>query len=106
MADTDPHPHTRKSMAPALALALLAASFFLFTVFRTVDLLNNHSALLSVRVQQATSVSQAIKLRKQLQSLAGTTAQLAASGDKAAQAVVASMRRAGVALHPPNPQKD
>ena len=49
-------------------------------------------------------MQEAIKLRQQLETLAGKTAQLAGEGDEGAKAVVDEMKRQGVALGPPKPQ--
>ena len=47
-------------------------------------------------------MQEAIKLRQQLESLAGKTAQLAAEGDdEGAKAVVDQMKKQGVNLNPP-----
>jgi len=48
-----------------------------------------------------TTVQEAIKLRQQLELLAGKTAQLAAEGDEGAKTVVDRMKRQGVTLNPP-----
>jgi hypothetical protein len=46
-------------------------------------------------------VQEAVKLRQQLETLAGRTAQLAAEGDEGAKTVVDQMKRQGVNLSPP-----
>jgi hypothetical protein len=46
-------------------------------------------------------VQEAIKLRQQLETLAGRTAQLAGEGDEGAKTVVDQMKRQGVNLSPP-----
>jgi hypothetical protein len=53
-----------------------------------------------MRTQQP-SIEQSAKLRQQLQTLAGKTAELAAAGDAGAQAVVAQMKAQGIALSVP-----
>jgi hypothetical protein len=50
---------------------------------------------------QEQAVQEALKLRPQLEALAGKTAQLAAEGDEGAKAVVDQMKRQGVNLTAP-----
>jgi hypothetical protein len=50
---------------------------------------------------QEPTVQQAIKLRQQLQTLAGKTAELAAAGDAGAKSVVDQLKRQGVTLSTP-----
>ena len=46
-------------------------------------------------------MQESIKLRQQLETLAGKTAQLAADGDEVAKTVLDQMKRQGVTLTPP-----
>lgn len=93
--------HERPSSSPLLALVLVSFALLLFVAFQTVDLVRARTALTAVRYSQERSVQQALKLRQQLESIAGQTAQLAADGDSAARAVVVAMRKEGVTLTPP-----
>jgi hypothetical protein len=49
-------------------------------------------------------MQEAIKVRQQLELLAGKTAELAAQGDEGAKTVVDQMKRQGVNLSPPKQQ--
>ena len=46
-------------------------------------------------------MQEAVKLRQQLETLAGQTVKLAADGDEGAKTVVDQMKRQGVTLNPP-----
>ncbi|HLI14161.1 MAG TPA: hypothetical protein VKY65_21415 [Alphaproteobacteria bacterium] len=97
--------HERASAHPAgalsLAVVLLVVSFFLMSVFQTIELIHDHGALSDLRAAQEPTVQEALKVRHQLESLAGGTAQLAADGDAAARSIVETMRRQGITLTPP-----
>jgi len=92
-----------RSVPPSLAvpLALVAVSLFLLMTFQTVQMIRDHGTLTNLRTSQETTVQESIKLRKQLETLAGKTAQLAADGDAGARTVVEQMRRQGVSLTTP-----
>lgn len=92
------HPSKPQSVAPQLALLLLAASFCLLVAFQTIELLHARRALSEVRASQESAVRQAIALRHQLDTIAGQTAQLAAEGNSAARRVVEAMRKQGITL--------
>ena len=83
---------------------LVVVSLFVFMVFETVQAVHDRSALSEQRRAQEPAMQEAIKLRQQLETLAGKTAQLAGEGDEGAKAVVDEMKRQGVTLGPPKPQ--
>jgi len=83
---------------------LVVVSLFVFMAFETVQAVHDRSALSEQRRAQEPAMQEAIKLRQQLETLAGKTAQLAGEGDEGAKAVVDEMKRQGVALGPPKPQ--
>jgi hypothetical protein len=84
-----------------LPLTLVVISLFLFIAFQTYQSLRDRSALSDVRASQEQTVQEATKVRHQLETLAGETAQLAADGDAGARAVVDEMKKQGVGLNPP-----
>ena len=82
-------------------LILVVVSLFVLMAFETGQAIHDGSALAELRRAQQPTMEQAIKLRRQLQTLAGKTAQLAASGDAGAKSVVERMKRQGVTLSAP-----
>jgi hypothetical protein len=85
-------------------LAILATAFFLLVGFQTTQLIRERDNLLAVRVSQEPTLQQAAKLRQQIDTLVGKTAQLAAEGDPGARSVVDDLRRQGITLKPPAAQ--
>jgi hypothetical protein len=84
-----------------LPLILVVVSLFVLMAFETGEAIHERSALADQRRSQETTWQEAIKLRQQLELLAGKTAQLAAEGDEGAKTVVDQMKRQGVSLNPP-----
>ena len=84
-----------------LPVILIAASLFVLMAFETFQAIHDRGALADLRRSQEPTVQEAIKLRQQLETLAGRTAQLAAEGDEGAKTVVDQMKRQGVNLSPP-----
>jgi hypothetical protein len=87
-----------------MPLTLVVVSFFVLIAFETGYALHDRESLAEQRRLQEPAVEEAIKLRQQLETLAGKTAQFAAEGDEGAKAVVDQMKRQGVALAPPKHQ--
>jgi hypothetical protein len=85
----------------ALPVILVAVSLFVLMAFETFQAVHDRGALADQRRAQEPTVQEAIKLRQQLETLAGRTAQLAAEGDEGAKTVVDQMKRQGVTLSPP-----
>jgi len=83
------------------ALALVALVLLLVAVLETAQLATQYQTLSGVRVTQEPTLSEAGRVRRQLDALAGETARLAASVNADAQAVVDEMRRQGITLRPP-----
>jgi hypothetical protein len=84
-----------------LPLVLVVISLFVLMAFETGQALHDHSALAALLQAQQPSIEQAGKLRQQLQTLAGKTAELAAAGDPGAKSVVEQMKAQGVTLGVP-----
>jgi hypothetical protein len=84
-----------------LPVILVALSLFVLMAFETFQAIHDRGALADLRRAQEPTVQEAIKLRQQLETLAGRTAQLAAEGDEGAKTVVDQMKRQGVNLSPP-----
>jgi hypothetical protein len=96
----------QQAKAPAhpplmVPVGLVVASIFLMVLFQTVQLVREEGALTQLKLSQESTVQESVKLRQQLETLAGNTAQLARDGDTAARSVVDDMRRQGVNLSPP-----
>jgi hypothetical protein len=81
-----------------LPVILVVASFFVLIAFETGYAIHDRQALADQQRSQETAVQEALKLREQLETLAGKTAQLAADGDEGAKTVVDQMKRQGVNL--------
>ena len=84
-----------------LPVILVIASFFVLIAFETGYAIHDREALADQRRSQEPIVQEGIKLRQQLEMLAGNTAQLAADGDEGAKNVVDQMKRQGVTLTSP-----
>jgi len=84
-----------------LPIILVVVSLFVLIAFETAEAIHDRGALADLRRTQETTVQEAVKLRQQLEGLAGKTAQLAAEGDEGAKTVVDQMKRQGVTLNPP-----
>jgi hypothetical protein len=84
-----------------LPVLLVVVSLFVLIAFETAEAVHDRGALSDLRRSQEATVQEAVKLRQQLETLAGRTAQLAAEGDEGAKTVVDQMKRQGVNLSPP-----
>ena len=84
-----------------LPIALVVVSLFVLMAFETAEAIHDRGALADLHRSPEATVQEAVKLRQQLELLAGKTAQLAAEGDEGAKAVVDQMKRQGVNLNPP-----
>jgi len=91
----------RAVSALELSVILVVVSLFVLMAFETFQAIHDRGALADLRRSQESTVQEAIKLRQQLETLAGRTAQLAAEGDEGAKTVVDQMKRQGVNLSPP-----
>ena len=84
-----------------LAVAVLALAFLLAVLFQSVQLWRERSSMNLIYQNQEQVLPDVLKLREQVNSLAGDVAQLAQTGDAAAKQVIDDMARQGVALRPP-----
>jgi hypothetical protein len=91
----------RQTSGLPLPLILVVVSLFVLMAFETGQAIHDRGALADQRRSQQPTVQQAIRLRQQLETLAGKTAQLAAAGDSGAKAIVDQMKRQGVTLSAP-----
>lgn len=96
-----PVPGGRDGERLPLPLILVVVAVFILMAFDTLQAIRDHSALAELMRSQQPTVEQAVKLRQQLQTLAGKTAELAAAGDPGAKAVVEQMKAQGVTLSAP-----
>lgn len=85
-----------------LAVVVLALAFFLAVLFQSVQLWRERGSMIQIYQSQEEVLPDVLKLREQVNSLAGDVAQLAQTGDPAAKQVVDDMARQGVALRPPS----
>jgi hypothetical protein len=82
-------------------LILVVVSLFVLMAFETGQAIRDRGALAELMRAQQPNIDQAVKLRRQLQTLAGKTAELATAGDAGAKSVVAQMKAQGVTLSVP-----
>ena len=91
----------RQPEALALPLILIVVALFVLMAVETAQAIHDHGALAELIQAQQPTIDQAVKVRQQLQSLAGKTAELAAAGDPGAKSVVEQMKAQGVTLGVP-----
>jgi hypothetical protein len=84
-----------------LPVILVVFAFFVLLAFETGYAIHDRQALADQHRSQEQAVQEALKLRQQLEAIAGKTAQLAAEGDEGAKAVVDQMKRQGVNMTAP-----
>ena len=84
-----------------LPVLLVIVAVFVLMAFETGQTIHERGVLADLRRSQEPTIQEGIKLRQQLETLAGRTAQLAAEGDEGAKTVVDQMKREGVTLNPP-----
>jgi len=82
-------------------VVLGVVSLFVLMAFQTGMAIHDRGALAELRRAQEPTVQEAVKLRQQLEALAGQTAKLAADGDEGAKGVVEQMKGQGITLNPP-----
>jgi uncharacterized protein YggE len=85
-----------------LAVAVLALAFSLAVIFQTVQLWRERASMTQLFNNQEQALPDVLKLRDQVNSLAGDVAQLSQT-DAAAKQVVDDMARQGIALRVPPP---
>ena len=76
-----------------LPVILVVVALFVLMAFEMFQAIHDRGALADLRRSQESTVQEAVKLRQQLETLAGRTAQLAADGDDGAKTVVDQMKR-------------
>jgi len=85
----------------ALPMTITATALFLLVLFQTIQLIRERDTLGELRTAQEPTVQESVKLRTQLETLAGKTAQLANDGNASAKSIVEQMRRQGINMTPP-----
>jgi hypothetical protein len=84
-----------------LQLTLVTLALFLMVAFQCVQLIRERASLAELWTTQEPTIQEGLRLRKQLDTLASETAQLAAGGDTGASAIIDDFRRQGITLRPP-----
>ena len=87
-----------------LPVILTILALFLLMAMQTFRSFRDRARLETVRAGQETTIQNAIRLRREMDALAGKTAMLAAQGDEGARGVVALMKQQGVVLTTPPQQ--
>ncbi len=95
-------PETKMTEPPRLLvpLALVTLAFFVMVTFQAVQLVRERGHIADLKLAQEPTVQEGVKLRQQLESLGGRTAQLAEAGNANAKALVDEFRRQGITLKP------
>jgi hypothetical protein len=86
-----------------LPLILTILALFLLMALETFQSYRDRATLQTERAGQEAKLQSAMKMRQEMDALAGRTATLAAEGDEAARSVVDLMNQQGVSLTPPPP---
>lgn len=68
--------------------------------FQSYQLVQEQAALKTLHANQETLMQNAVKLRAQLDAIAGDTQRLANAGNANAQAIVNELRRRGITINP------
>jgi predicted negative regulator of RcsB-dependent stress response len=79
---------------------LIALAVVVWSGFQASQLYQERASLSSLRTSQEATFSNAEKMRRQLDSLATGTQQLASAGNKNAQAVVNALQQRGITINP------
>ncbi|MDQ2697118.1 MAG: hypothetical protein M3Z21_17410 [Pseudomonadota bacterium] len=87
--------------SPFLPLALLGSALLLLVGFQTVQLAGERATLREILERQTAPLQEAQKLRAQLDSIAGKTAELAAAGNPNARRLLDELSRRGITIAPP-----
>ncbi len=100
MSDDQQRPAEQRDWVKA-QLALVTLSLFLLITFQSIQLIRDRASLSELATAQEPTIQEGIKLRRQLDTLAGKTAQLAAEGDASAGAIISDLRRQGITVRAP-----
>lgn len=82
-----------------LPLLGVALTMLLMVAFQTIQLSMDRDILVTVKQNQEGAVSESKKVRLQFESIVKGTGQLAANGNKNAQAVVEQLRKQGITIN-------
>jgi regulatory protein YycI of two-component signal transduction system YycFG len=82
-------------------IGLLTIAVFLMVAFQTYQLVREKKTLTETRSNQEQPVQEGIKLRRQLDAVAGGLAKLAEEGDAGAKQIVEGLRRQGINVKVP-----
>lgn len=82
-------------------IGLLTIAVFLMVAFQTYQLVREKKTLSNTKIAQEQPVQESIKLRHQLDSVAGDLAKLADGGDAGAKEIVDGLHRRGINLKAP-----
>ncbi len=92
---------SRGSVSLQVAVLLLIVAVAMAVLLDIKNMRRGHAALLEQKQSQETALEEAIKVKNQLEALAGQTALLAEQGNPNAQALVEQLREQGIEFHPP-----
>jgi hypothetical protein len=84
-------------------LVIFGLGTTLWSGFQAYQLVQEHAALKKLLANQEALVQNSVKLRAQLDGIAGDTQRLANAGNANAQVIVNELRRRGVTISPESP---
>ncbi len=99
-ATPEPTVTPQDTRSPVVALALIVFSFFVWTGFQTLQLIQEKQNLKTLRAAQETPMQNSLKVRNQLDAIAAETAKLADRGNPNARLLVEELRKRGVTINP------
>lgn len=85
--------------SPFLPLLLSGAALLVFFLLQTWQLTRDHDALTQAYAAQQTTVDNATKLRRSLESIASDTKKLSDAGNPGARLLVDELRKQGVTIN-------
>ena len=100
----DAPPEARVDVArtrASLALTFVVLSWFVWVAFQTTQLTRDRYRLNQLKAGQDAPLQEAVKIRAQLEGIAGDTAKLAAQGHAGAQAIMAELQKRGIRIDVP-----
>ena len=84
-------------------LMVIVLAVLIMSAAQTIQLIRDRGVLDDVIESQQNAFTTSQRVRQQLDSIAGQTAQLAAAGNENARRIVLELRQRGITVNPPAP---
>jgi len=85
--------------SPFVPLLVMALTMLVMVTFQTIQISKDREVLTTVKTNQEAAVIESQKVRLQFESIAENTGQLAANGNKNAQAIMEQLRKQGITVN-------